>query len=131
MSVNVYDTWGAKTVAESAAGAVFVEPPSGNDVSNETKAALTQSAAAFVAVGEGVATTQIIAAAAETLNTGNLAAVEVDFRAQLMELLCDTSGMGGSDPEANAARAAALAAHLSGAGMPRQRAGAAAVTAVP
>ena len=71
-----------------------------------------------MATGDGAAVSQIIAAAAETLNQGtgfgglgeSMAGEMIETRAALADLLCQSSADGGSGPEANAARGSALSA---------------------
>lgn len=105
---NVYDTYGAVTMLENPAGNVFVQAPA--VVNAAALAPILSEGKQYVAVGDAAGATQMVAAAAETLNNGGVAEQNIDLRASLVGLLCDTSDAAGSDPEQTAARAAALAA---------------------
>ena len=97
LSANVYDTYGAYAETSNPTGNVFVQPAL--RVSSEALTPLVAMAESFVATGDGAAVSQIIAAAAETLNQGtgfggfgeSVAAEMIDTRALLADLLCQVS----------------------------------------
>ena len=69
LSVNVYDTYGAVSVAENPDGPIFVQPAL--RVNNESLSPVVKMAESYIAVGDAAAVSQIIAAAAETINAGS------------------------------------------------------------